>query len=258
MIGGASSEMHAAFARGNRSPCKRPVDRVCPVLRRRGSPTRFFLDRNDAKTILGEKPDGIRPRRIEIEIARENQWAIYVLALTIREDLLQLKETQPVFSTALEMDVINQRRLAGKIDLRDEGDATSVSFLEWPAFGNEPSWPPEFRLFTKPNEAGSADRPPRQGRLAFKGATSARTLGKFLELKAEDVGQLQAPGDLFSDVPMAGSVRIDIHFLEDYDVRSRGGKKLGDCAQFESLVDVPVDDDDGFLPSPAPLPQRQE
>jgi len=67
------------------------------------------------------------------------------------------------------------------------------------------------------------------------------SLNEFLKLAPEHIVHLQFPGNLFRYVQPMGSARVEIHLLQNEDIRICICEEIDDLQQPLSSVDVPID-----------------
>src|ERR1700680_2705765 len=119
------------------------------------------------------------------------------------------------------MKVLSHEPPSGNIDLRDQCNSSSQPFLERLDLREKPVGLPEMCLFREADQARVQNRPLRKGCLAVISRRVLRSLDQLLKLAAEDIVHSQLAGDLFGDIQAVRASCVNIHFLEDQNVRMR-------------------------------------
>ena len=103
---------------------------------------------------------------------------------------------------------------------------------------------PETRLGVEAEDAGSACRQPREGRLTGEGLVLL-LLTQLLELNAKSCAHVQVLGKIVSNIATSSTKCLIIHFLQEKYVGFYMLQRLHDFGIARSAVDVPRDDTKG-------------
>jgi hypothetical protein len=194
-----------------------------------------------AKTILFEAGDQPRAGKKGVEVARDYYRSLRRVALGIGENLFELVEPELLRSFAFQMQIVNHQKLAAVVELGHQRHAPALAPLEYRQIGIEqPVRLPPSGLMLEADHARSADRHGSEQRLAVIRRIVGGSLAQLFKFGGEDVVHAESLGQILGDVFPMGAPGVEIHLLQDAQIRFMLADLFFNFVQVLAAVDVPI------------------